>query len=221
MREKLEELCKCTISLSRISGSPVLASDLRFYDSEYYQQLNPRNSPITRKPLIENDTFPVVFKSLENLIKNPTNSNLLKLATCPVTGNIMLNPMIAEVEYTDLFGEKTNFAIVCDNSALIQLPSLSDNFRKVQSREWDDLKQVTQILPKKPENHPQSRTALEQWETAFSNRNEFFTRYVPPAPVATNQSSNIYSSTQYQDQVRNIRTPQNQNENNTPTSRGG
>lgn len=145
--EELKELESLTVKLKSLIPAltedpityttftnPIIANDLRTYSNteQSYRGLIRLKVPsaFSGTPFV-NVSFPFYHARLNELcdkLSKPHNTakrtlqNLLALAICPVTKEIMKEPQIAHLVYTDQRRISHTFVLVCDRKALDILP---------------------------------------------------------------------------------------------------
>jgi hypothetical protein len=192
LSEKISYLAACIITADTFQ-EPILASDLHIYDhtTASYKRLN--LSAFDREQLLT-EPFPFAYKKLKDLcdtladdtktIKD-VNQNLLDLAICPVSGELMQHPEIAHLK----FKESTDFMLVCDKTALHKLPK---EFQIVRQREFGELRDVLihqNIIQDTDYKTPNVLPSLADWKAAFQQcKDNFRSVHLPAATVVVGRN---------------------------------
>jgi hypothetical protein len=116
----------------------LIASDGRPYDKEELEGINKstRCSPYTRK-IFQGIPFPYHFVKHSRFIQAPNPDNLIHLFTCPVTNQIMTDPVVANLIYSTPRGYRIPFVLVCDKSALKE-NNLPANIKRAKDERAQD-----------------------------------------------------------------------------------
>ncbi|KTD57420.1 hypothetical protein [Legionella shakespearei] len=204
MKSPVEQLLKSPISFKQMS-KPVIGEDLHVYDETDVQKLRGRNSyytsPVSREQC-KDSSFPVSFVALKQFILNPVPVNLRDLAWCPITRTLMDHAVIVLVNYEDLLGKSHKFVMICDESALDDVPS---DFEILKKKKWNmlddclkDAKLRGQIEKTMNQAEPSEATPDDLWQSAFLNAAVKFPKAeiekpVESTPVYTSPARNDYS----------------------------
>lgn len=158
-----------SISLDKFDD-PVIASDLRIYNRDYYHDkdgyiVKNKISPTTEEPLLQ-EPFPFSFKKMQALCEadeKNTMEKLLELTICPVTKKIMQDPKIAHLTY-----KNQDFVLVCDEIALQYLKT-SNTFKVISRIDFSHLQPITTaIAATDAENAPH----LNELKATFNTTND-------------------------------------------------
>lgn len=124
---------------------PVVGSDLYIYERTTYERLEREVgrgqnfiSPFSREIMFK-APFPFAMKDFSALCNVDKNSIdlLYKLAVCPITKELMRDPIKVHLTYADREGAASHYFLVCERSAL--RGHLPPQIQIIKQVEWGDL----------------------------------------------------------------------------------
>jgi hypothetical protein len=163
--------------------NPIIASDLRIYSLSEYESLlikGFKKSPFSKQTFIESP-FPMLYPAFKKYVQSPLISNLIKLATCPVSHKIMKDPVIVCLAYTAPNRKVLKQVVVCDSSSLDFLP---ESMKIKRRREWAELKDLINFFAEQlaPLGSKTSRTDAKSWYVALRQIKDDFP-LLPPSSL--------------------------------------